>query len=182
MQNSQNQDVTKYNLILLALVIMVASVVVLLLWLLNNDAPTQAISPVPTLAYSAVLPTASATPIPTATEPVTETAVPTPEPAPATTYTVQAGNTLFSIAQSYGLTVEELAAANGIADVNSLIVGQVLQIPGAGGIVEEDTAVALPPINPSPNRQSTRPHPKSKPRRTIWAAFPSHPSSSCQKT
>ncbi|NKQ34629.1 MAG: LysM peptidoglycan-binding domain-containing protein [Chloroflexi bacterium] len=155
MQNSQSQDVTKYNLVLLVLVIMAAGVVTTLLWLLNSGAPSQASLPVPTLAAQAVLPAASATPVPTPTIPAT--AVPTPEPAPAATYTVQAGNTLFSIAQSYGLTVEELAAANGIADVNSLTVGQVLQIPGAGGVVAEDTAVApptdqpsQPPINPPP--------------------------------
>ena len=158
MQNSQRQDVTKYNLILLMLVIMAAGVAATLLWLLNGGAANQAIPPVPTLAAQAILPTAGSTLIPTAVEPVTETAVttPTPEPAPSTTYTVQAGNTLFSIAQSYGLTVEELAAANGIVDVNSLIVGQVLQIPDAGGIVEADTAVVSPtdqssqPANPPP--------------------------------
>jgi murein DD-endopeptidase MepM/ murein hydrolase activator NlpD len=44
-------------------------------------------------------------------------------------YVVQEGDTLFSIAQSYGLSVEELAAANGIDDTALISVGQELIIP-----------------------------------------------------
>lgn len=47
------------------------------------------------------------------------------------TYTVQPGDTLGIIASRYGVTVEALAAANGIVDVNRIEVGQVLAIPGA---------------------------------------------------
>jgi LysM repeat protein len=62
---------------------------------------------------------------------------PTATPAPATgetTYTVVAGDTLYKIAQRYGLTVQELAAANDIVNVNDLDVGQVLTIPAAGAV------------------------------------------------
>lgn len=45
------------------------------------------------------------------------------------TYTVQQNDTLFEIAVRYGTTVEILAALNGIADINSLNAGDVLQIP-----------------------------------------------------
>ena len=48
-------------------------------------------------------------------------------------YTVQSGDTLFTIAQRFGVSVETLAAVNQIADVNLLNVGQVLLIPGAEG-------------------------------------------------
>jgi LysM repeat protein len=44
-------------------------------------------------------------------------------------HTVQAGETLFSIALRYGTTVEALAAQNGIVDVNSLDIGQQISIP-----------------------------------------------------
>lgn len=48
---------------------------------------------------------------------------------PSRTYTVQQNDTLFEIAARYGTTVEVLAALNGIADVDSLNAGQVLEIP-----------------------------------------------------
>ena len=44
-------------------------------------------------------------------------------------YTVQQFDTLFSIAQRFDTTVEELAALNNISDVDSLPQGTVLQIP-----------------------------------------------------
>lgn len=56
------------------------------------------------------------------------------------TYTVQAGDTLFSIATSYGLTVDELAAANDITNVNLIDVGQVLIIPSPGAEEADETA------------------------------------------
>ena len=62
------------------------------------------------------------------------TATETPTDGTATsdgTYTVQAGDTLFKIATSFGLTVAELAEANGIINPNVLEIGQVLVIPGA---------------------------------------------------
>jgi len=88
-----------------------------------TPAPTAAITPKPPTAVPAS---------PTAV-PVQPTAVPT---APATTgqetYTIQPGDTLFSIAQRFGLTVEELAQANNIADPSSIEAGQVLTIPARG--------------------------------------------------
>lgn len=46
------------------------------------------------------------------------------------TYTVQPGDTLGQIATRFGVSVEALAAANAIDDVNRISVGQVLVIPG----------------------------------------------------
>lgn len=62
----------------------------------------------------------------------TEATVPTPAPVEEkkeTTYTVQSGDTMSSIANANGMTSTELAAYNGIADPNTLHIGQVLKIP-----------------------------------------------------
>ena len=48
---------------------------------------------------------------------------------PSRSYTVQQNDTLFEIAARYGTSVEALAALNGIADVDNLNVGDVLQLP-----------------------------------------------------
>jgi murein DD-endopeptidase MepM/ murein hydrolase activator NlpD len=56
-------------------------------------------------------------------------------------YTVVAGDTLFEIAQSFGITLEELIAFNGITDPNLLEVGQVLLIPIPGA---PDATTTLP--------------------------------------
>jgi len=44
-------------------------------------------------------------------------------------HVVQPGETLYRIAKTYGVPLETLAAANGIADVNLIRVGQRLVIP-----------------------------------------------------
>jgi LysM repeat protein len=48
-----------------------------------------------------------------------------------TTYTVQPGDTLFSIARQFGVTVQAVVEANNLANPDSLSVGQQLVIPPA---------------------------------------------------
>ncbi len=82
-------------------------------------APVTSTSPPP----PAMSPSASASP----------TTVPTPRATPVPTplvHVVQRGETLTSIAQRYGVTVADLAAANRIKDPNLIVVGQRLTIPG----------------------------------------------------
>jgi len=95
--------------------------------------PSPRITPSPTVRPTAS-PTVEATgtpvpqtPAPTAAQTVPPT--PAPTPAPVRTYTIVAGDTLASIAQRFGTTVEALQAANGISDADEIVIGQVLVIP-----------------------------------------------------
>ena len=49
-------------------------------------------------------------------------------------YIVQAGDTLWSIAARFNVTIEELMTANGITNANLLSAGQQLIIPGLDGL------------------------------------------------
>lgn len=80
-------------------------------------------------------PVVEATTVILPTEPAAEVT-----PATEQTYVISVGDTLFSIALAHNVTVEELAARNGITDVNSIEVGQEIIIPVPAG--EETTAVA----------------------------------------
>lgn len=52
-----------------------------------------------------------------------------------TSYTVQSGDTLGAIAERYDVSIEEIAVANNIINIDSLDVGQVLIIPAPGSAV-----------------------------------------------
>ncbi len=78
-------------------------------------------SPGAGIAPTPVQPTATPTPVST----------PTPAPNPQT-YTVQPGDTLLSIAERFDLTVEDLAARNGLLDPNAILAGQRLELPQPG--------------------------------------------------
>jgi LysM repeat protein len=53
----------------------------------------------------------------------------TPPPTGGTTYTVQAGDTLYSIAAKYGKNVWDIVVANNLSEPYWILVGQVLTIP-----------------------------------------------------
>ncbi|HJM28687.1 MAG: LysM peptidoglycan-binding domain-containing protein [Acidimicrobiales bacterium] len=74
---------------------------------------------------------ATETPVVVEPTPTAEVVIPTPAPL---IHTVQPGNSLGQIAQSYGVPIEVLAAENGIEDYNLIQVGQEIVIP----ILEED--------------------------------------------
>jgi LysM repeat protein len=66
-----------------------------------------------------------------------------PPPTGASQYTVVAGDTLGAISRRFNTTVQAIASANGIANVNLIHIGQVLTIPGGTGVVSP------PPSGPS---------------------------------
>ena len=70
---------------------------------------------------------------PPAIAPPTSTTLPTPSVPPPVTidYVVQEGDTLFDIAQRFGVSVDLVRQLNGLAEDAVLQVGQVLQIPEA---------------------------------------------------
>ena len=101
--------------------------------------------------------------------PVVQAPPPAPEPPPpppTPTYTVKRGDTLVSIALANGLDYRDIAAWNGIANVNRLEVGQVLAMappggaapsaaPAPAGNVITPLATGGPPIEARPISNST---------------------------
>ena len=75
----------------------------------------------------------------TVVEPVEEALV-APEPAEPLVYEVQSGDTLVNIALQYNVTVEDIAAASGLANMDVLDIGQRLVIPVDGVIAAESPA------------------------------------------
>ena len=117
-------------------------------------------SPTPT---SSVLPSQSAPPsrsvTPSTPASPSPTAVTTPSAAPSavTTYVVQGGDTLFSIARRFGTSVQQLQAWNGdryptlAADAGRLEAGWELIVARAPGVTPAPTPVVTPaPTAPPP--------------------------------
>ena len=112
----------------------------------EEEGDTEEAEPVATATTAAVTTTEAApTPTPAVALPTPTTvaaeAAPTAEPVAtmaasgSTTYVVRAGDTLYSIAVSYGTTVNAISQANGITDPSQIYVGQTLTIPTGGEAV-----------------------------------------------
>jgi LysM repeat protein len=93
-----------------------------------TEAPAEAAAtatPEPTTAATSVAETPASTSAPEATT--------APVPAGGTTHTVQAGENLYRISLRYGVSMDAIAQANGLANTSIVYVGQQLTIPSATG-------------------------------------------------
>jgi len=99
------------------------------------------------------------TPTTTPTPPIAPTPYHTPMPSPTPgpfLYTVQDGDTLAGIADAHGVSLEELVAANDLANPNLIHAGQVLVIPGLDAPAPPDLPTpatvpsAMPLLTPLP--------------------------------
>jgi peptidoglycan/xylan/chitin deacetylase (PgdA/CDA1 family)/LysM repeat protein len=101
-------------------------------------------------------PTASLTPTATVVPSAGNTPTPGPTDAPGTTYTVQVGDTLSSIARSWGTTIAQLQAWNAerypslVIAPDSLQAGWVLVVSGDPGATPRPTPVVTPAPTPQP--------------------------------
>lgn len=95
-----------------------------------------------TPSYTPASPSGHATP--TRPGSAAAVAVTPPKPAapvaPVSTYTVERGDSLWSIAKKHGLTVAELAKANSISTGTALQPGRKLIVPGKPGATKESMA------------------------------------------
>lgn len=91
-------------------------------------------------SQTAVAPTE--TPAPTAAS-AQVSATPAPSPSGETVYVVKAGDSLSAIAFQYGLSIEELMAANDLTDPDMVYIGQRLVIPVPGTVPLPSATAAL---------------------------------------
>ncbi len=128
----------------------IVSVAVTLIVLNVWDAGRNTARVVPTpMATAQNVPASTSGSVPTAMPLAT---APAPTLAPATPsrasqYTVKEGDTLSSIARDFDVSVDQLLAANNLANGDLLSIGQKLIIPGADGSVPAPTST---PIRPRP--------------------------------
>ncbi len=120
----QQGKATRRTVLAAAALILLLALGAVVLWLLGAARPTP------------VAPSSS-------TEEPTTPANPAGEPGSAdldlaapTTYTVEPGDSLAAIADSYGTSMDALRVANGLTNVDVLQIGQVLTIPPAETRVE----------------------------------------------
>lgn len=131
-------------------------------------APATATATVERVATSAVVSTATnASPI--------DLTLPTPTPA-ASVYRVQRGDTVFDIALRYGVTEDELLAANGLTARDAFVLqpGQELVIPVEATATPETTPTDTPSPAPTATNTAT-PAPTATPTVAATSAFTTTP-------
>ena len=98
--------------------------------------------------------TAEATEEMTAEAMAQEAAAPAPT---AETYRVKSGDSLFTIAKKYGVSIQALAAANGLQPNSVLNRGQKLTIPGTGAVAAAPSEAPAAPVAPpaAPTAEAT---------------------------
>ena len=114
----------------------------------ETASPTATSTSTPTAEPTATPSNPTATPSnPTAT-PSNPTATPSnPTRAANVSYSVQPGDTLMIIAQRYNINLQDLIAANSLANPSLIRAGQVLTIPGPGTLPASQPAGPSAPSN-----------------------------------
>jgi LysM repeat protein len=123
----------------MAVVLLVVGLFLVIIWLTGDNPPS-----LPFLASRTPTPTQTSTPLPPSLTPtITNTLPPsdTPTPEGPKTYTVEVGDTLYSIAERFGVTMDLLIASNTLADPNNLGVGSQLIIPAVGAELPTETPI-----------------------------------------
>jgi len=126
------------------------------------------------LQFTASQAAATVTPVPTPTSVRTATVTPLAATPTPVVYVVQEGDTLGAIAIRFGVTVEDLQAANGIDDPTKLQIGQELLIPVGGSVVVPTAsptespagagaATATPTATSAPTQAAATPTPAPTP-------------------
>ncbi len=142
-------NVRRLILYLVLNVVVSATTVLAVLWWWDRTRAPMALSaatPAPTQIVERLTGTPGPPPV---------TPFPSPPPPAQPVHTVQAGETLGTIADQYGVIIQDLMSANNITDPNVLDVGQRLIIP-VGGVILSPTVTPLPPDAPTPLPTSTR--------------------------
>lgn len=126
-------------------VIVSAATVTLVLFIWDRPGVSRPVA-TPTSTLSIAAQVGSAIPTATVTVP--------PSPTPVT-YTVQPGDTLLAIARQLGIDSEDLMAANGLTDPDTLDVGQVLVVPTASsGTASTPAPGSTPAVTATQNPDS----------------------------
>jgi LysM repeat protein len=132
-------------------IVVSAAVALGVLWLWDQTHPILRVPPPAVVAQA----TETALPLsfsPTPAAPVATAAI---QPTP-TVYIVKPGDTLGTIAQRFGVTVDELMAANGITNPNLVSAGETLAIP-IPGAVPPTAAASTPSLLPTNPPQTPLP-------------------------
>jgi LysM repeat protein len=123
----------------LAVVLLVVGGFMIVLWLTGDNPPSMP----GFLASDTPTPTDTATPLPPSETPtITLTPEPseTPTPSGPIVYIVELGDSLWTIAEKFGLEdIQLLMAVNNITDSNAINVGQELIIPGPDDVLPTET-------------------------------------------
>ncbi|GAB4154566.1 MAG: hypothetical protein Fur0021_21240 [Candidatus Promineifilaceae bacterium] len=126
---------SKWNDLLKFMVLVVILAGVVLVMLLARPLVFGQIVPAVVGDFLTPLPTATTAPLPTATITATEMPAatvppPTAEPSPTPRlHTIQPGEHLTKIAETYGVTVEAILTLNGLTNPNQIIAGEQILIP-----------------------------------------------------
>jgi len=82
----------------------------------------------------------------------------TPGPDGKTYHVVENGQSLWSIATAYRVTIEDIATWNNIVDIESISLGQKLLIPERGSAGQAPTSTVLPTVLPTADSEGKYRH------------------------